>query len=92
MTNCYEYELVINYSVHVHVGFLRDDSDPDKNTESVRVDVVPITAAGGGRVKPALDTALILLGTAAEGKASPVGLVSLIYKCFYFEFAFTFSG
>ena len=72
MTNCYEYELVINYSVHVYVGFLRDDSDPDKNTESVRVDVVPNTAAGGGRVKPALDTALILLGTAAEGKASPV--------------------
>jgi len=45
----------------------RDGSDPDKNTESVRVDVVPITAAGGGRVKPAPDTALILLGTAAEG-------------------------
>jgi len=69
VTNCYEYELVINYNVHVllQVGFLRDGSDPDKNTESVRVDVVPITAAGGGRVKPAPDTALILLGTAAEG-------------------------
>lgn len=72
MTNCYKYELVINYNVLLQVGFLRDDSDPDKKTESVRVDVVPNTAAGGGRVKPVPDTALILLGTAAEGKASPV--------------------
>ena len=47
--------------------FLRDDPDPDKNTESVRVDVVPVTAAERGRVKLVLDTALVLLGIAAEG-------------------------
>ena len=36
---------------------LRDDPDSDKNTESVKVDVVPVTPAGGGRVKSVLDTA-----------------------------------
>ena len=33
---------------------LHDDPDSDKNTESVKVDVVPVT---GGRVKSLLDTA-----------------------------------
>lgn len=36
---------------------LRDDPDSDKNTESVKVDVVPVTPPGGGRVKSVLDTA-----------------------------------
>ena len=36
---------------------LRDDPDSDKNTESVKVDVVPVTPAGEGRVKSVLDTA-----------------------------------
>ena len=35
---------------------LRDDPDSDKNTESVKVDVVPVTPAWGGRAISALDT------------------------------------